>query len=128
MVDLDPTSTGTGPHDKSKSAPRLDPPNTGSGILPGPGVNSGSATNSARSLAGAATKVEVERQERGVGLLKSACGSLYHNLFLIACYDRNLLLFLNNLGLMYVDLLVWLSLVLPGTGSFPNLASHSHDK
>jgi len=98
--DPDPTSTDAGPHDKSKSAPRLDPPNTGSGTLSGPGVNGGSATNSARDLAEAATKVEVGRQEKEVGLLKSACGSLYHNLLLIACYDRNLLLFLNNLGLI----------------------------
>ena len=99
MDDSDPTSTGTGSNDKSKSVTRLDPPNAGGGALSGPGVNGGSSAISAQGLTEAATKVEVERQEKEVGLLKSACGFLYHNLLLIACY-RNLLLFLNKLGLM----------------------------
>jgi len=120
--DSDPTNTGTGSHDKSKSVTRLDPPNAGGGALSGPGVNGGSTANSARSPAEAATKVEVERQEKELGLFKSAHRSLYHNLLLIACYDRNLLLLLNNLGLIYVDFLVWLSLILcAGNRIFPEI-------
>ena len=106
MDPLSPTSTDTSPDDGGRGAPPLDSQDTGGGTLSESGANSGSATNKAQNLAEAATKVEVGRQEKEVGLLKSACRSLHHNLLLIACYDRNLLLFLNNFGLIYVDLLV----------------------
>jgi len=84
--DLDPTSTGTSPRDGGGGAPPLDSQDTGRGTLSESGANSGYATNNAHNLAEAATKVEVGRQEKEVGLFKSACDSLHHNLLLIARY------------------------------------------
>ena len=86
MDDLDPTSTGTSPCDGGGGVPPLDSQDTGGGTLSESGANSGSATNNAQNPAEATTEVEVGRQEKEVGLLKSACGSLHHNLSLIARY------------------------------------------
>jgi len=60
--DSDLTSTGTGPHDKSKDVHNLNLPNTGDGTLSGPGVNGGYADrrlDDSRSPAEAVKKVEV---------------------------------------------------------------------